>query len=316
MESQVGGLATFTPELAPSGRQYVIAHGDHRATIVEVGAAVREYRVADRDVFQGYAEDEVSWAFHGTVLVPWPNRIADGCYEFDGEQLQLPITEPERNCSLHGLGSWVPWSARDHEQDRVTMELRLLPSPGYPFHLHTSVEYVMGPGGLTVTSTSTNAGSRACPYGIGFHAYAAAAPGTTIDDCTLQLDVRQHFVPDARLIPTRVEAVDGGPLDFLTPASLSGRSFDDGFGAVIADASGRSWARLAGADGRTVAIWAGPEFGYWQAYSGDYLPPSRARRSVALEPMTAAPNAFVSGDGLIRLEPGQSVTTVWGATLL
>jgi hypothetical protein len=32
--------------------------------------------------------------------------------------------------------------------------------------------------------------------------------------------------------------------------------------------------------------------------------------------MTAAPNAFRSGDGLIKLEPGSSVTTVWGATLL
>jgi aldose 1-epimerase len=35
---------------APSGEQYEIAHGDHRATIVEVGGGVREYSVGGRAV--------------------------------------------------------------------------------------------------------------------------------------------------------------------------------------------------------------------------------------------------------------------------
>ncbi len=32
-------------------------------------------------------------------------------------------------------------------------------------------------------------------------------------------------------------------------------------------------------------------------------------------PMTCAPNAFQNGQGLIRLEPGQSLTTRWGVRL-
>jgi aldose 1-epimerase len=31
--------------------------------------------------------------------------------------------------------------------------------------------------------------------------------------------------------------------------------------------------------------------------------------------MTCPPNAFASGEDLIRLEPGESVTTSWGALL-
>jgi len=46
-------------------------------------------------------------------------------------------------------------------------------------------------------------------------------------------------------------------------------------------------------------------------FTGDTLP-GGGRRSVAVEPMTCAPNAFRSGDGLIPLEPEQTHTGTWG----
>jgi aldose 1-epimerase len=309
-------LAEVTRDRAPSGAQYRIAFGEQQATITEVGAAVREYRAGDRDVFQPYPEDEVSWAFHGSVLVPWPNRVAGATYEFDGELHRLPVTEPDRGNALHGLGAWAPWSLLAHEAHRVELQLRLLPSPGFPFHVDTTVEYTLGNDGLRVRATSTNPGSRACPYAIGFHPYAAAAPGTTLDDCTLQLDASRHLVADERLIPIGEDHVADGPYDFRTPRALSGRNLDDGFSDAIVGLDGRSWVRLRGGDGRTVAVWADASVRYWQVYTGDFLPAGFARRSLAIEPMTAAPNAFRSGDGLLRLEPRASVTTTWGATLL
>ena len=49
---------------------------------------------------------EVRPRFSGVLLAPWPNRVADGAYEFDGESHQLPLTEPERGNALHGLVTW------------------------------------------------------------------------------------------------------------------------------------------------------------------------------------------------------------------
>jgi aldose 1-epimerase len=46
-------------------------------------------------------------------------------------------------------------------------------------------------------------------------------------------------------------------------------------------------------------------------FTGDPLPDVR-RRSLAVEPMTCPPNAFHSGDALIRLEPSSSFTSTWG----
>jgi aldose 1-epimerase len=46
-------------------------------------------------------------------------------------------------------------------------------------------------------------------------------------------------------------------------------------------------------------------------FTGDDLP-DVARRGLAVEPMTCAPNAFRSGDGLIVLEPGETHLGSWG----
>ena len=48
-------------------------------------------------------------------------------------------------------------------------------------------------------------------------------------------------------------------------------------------------------------------------FTGDTRPDVN-RRSLAVEPMTCPPNAFRTGDSLIRLEPGESTTSAWGIT--
>jgi aldose 1-epimerase len=299
----------------PSGAQYRISRGTEHATVAEVGAAVREYRTGDRDAFQSYPEHDVSWAFHGSVLLPWPNRVRDGRYAFDGTEYQLALTEPLRRNALHGLVAWQPWSLLDHSADSVALQCRTFPSPGYPFQLDTVVRYTLGEAGLVVTTTSVNAGAAACPYAIGFHPYVSTGTRIALDDCTLAIDASRRLVLDERLNPVGSESVEGSENDFRTARSLRGRFLDDCFTDVLPDSAGRSWARLASPDGNIVDVWADAHFGFWQVYSGDALPEPLARRSLAIEPMTAAPNAFQSGDGLLRLEPGGSITTHWGARL-
>jgi aldose 1-epimerase len=299
----------------PSGLQFRLTFDDQVATVVEVGAAVREFRVGDRNVFQSYAELAFSTGFHGAVLVPWPNRLADGRYIFDGDEYQVAISEPSRMTALHGLSPWRPWTLVEREVDRLSLRLSLLPSPGYPFYLDTTVDYRLGAEGLHVTTTSRNAGDRACPYAIGFHPWLSSGDAT-LDECTLSLDATHRFVTDDRLLPVADEAVAGTAYDFRTQRSLGALVLDDAFTGVPRAVDGRAWVRLGGPDGHTAAIWMDDSCDYWQLCTGDMLPTHQARRGLAAEPMTAAPNAFVTGLGLQRLEPGESVTTTWGACLL
>jgi aldose 1-epimerase len=300
---------------APSGAQYRIEYDDHVVTIAEVGAAVRDYHVGGRQVFHGSPVEEFSLAFVGAVLLPWPNRLDAGRYDFDGRSYQLPITEPERQTALHGLSPYRPWELVEQQTSRVVLSLALLPSPGYPFFLDNTIDYVVDDHGLRVTTTSTNVGDRALPYGVGFHPWLSAG-GALLDECSLTVDAGRRFLTDERLLPVGEEDVEGTPFDFRTGAPLGDLVLDDAFTDVRRRSDELSWVGLTAPDGRTATIWMDGSCTFWQLCSGDSLPANEARRSLAAEPMTAAPNAFNSGRGLIRLEPGQSYSTTWGATLL
>lgn len=52
-----------------------------------------------------------------------------------------------------------------------------------------------------------------------------------------------------------------------------------------------------------------------QIFTADTLAPERRRRGLGVEPMTCPPDAFNSGEHLIVLAPGDSVTHTWGASL-
>ena len=101
--------------IPPSGEQITITAGDQQAVIVEVGGGLRSYSVGGRELVDGYRADEMSSSGRGQVLIPWPNRLQDGSYEFDGRRHQLPLNEPERRNAIHGLVRWATWTAAERE---------------------------------------------------------------------------------------------------------------------------------------------------------------------------------------------------------
>ncbi|MGH3831632.1 MAG: aldose 1-epimerase family protein [Pseudonocardiaceae bacterium] len=301
--------------IPPSGEQFEITNGHQRATIVEVGGGVREYEVAGRRVLDPYPVDDMCDGAHGTVLVPWPNRLADGRYRFDGSDHQVALTEPDKTNAIHGLLRWRSWRAEERTHNRAVMGTRLHPMTGYPFRLDVRVAYELGDGGLVVTTTATNAGRMPCPYGCGQHPYLS--PGTgLIDACILQLDARTRILTDnERQLPTGAEPVAGTPFDFSQGKTLGTQKLDFAFTDLTRDESGRACARLTGPDGHRVELWVDEHYPILEIYTGDTLKPERRRRGLGTEPMTCPPNAFQSGEGLLRLEPGQSLTTTWGVQL-
>jgi len=301
---------------APSGEQHEIVFGEQRATIVEVGGGIREYSDGGRDVLEPYPLEEMCDGAHGTVLVPWPNRLGDGSYEFDGRRLQLALTEPSRRNAIHGLLRWTSWRALAREQARVVMGARIHPQPGYPFDVEVSVEYSLGEQGLVVVTTARNAGERPCPFGAGQHPYLS--PGDAVlDRCTLELPAGSAIRTDPeRMLPVGREPVAGGELDFRSPRPLGTAVIDSAFEDLRRDTNGLARARLSAPDGRTVELWVDDAYPLLEVFTGDTLAPHRRRRGLALEPMSCPPDAFRSGERLVRLEPGEAWRGAWGARLL
>ena len=250
---------------SPSGEQFELAAGAHRVVVVEVGGGIREWE----GVLLGYGLDELCGSGRGQVLAPWPNRLAGGRYEWDGEELQLPVNEVSTGSAIHGLVRWASWRAVEREHARVVLEHVLHPQPGYPFALRLRVDYRLAKTGLTVRTEAENLGARAAPFGVGHHPYVLAPTG-------------------------RVDAL------VLDGELVGGRELDE-----TRHSSG-GWRVEVG----EVTVWADEAWPFQQVFTGDL--PEVARRGLAVEPMTCPPQAFRTGEGVIRLAPGEHWSGEWG----
>jgi aldose 1-epimerase len=296
---------------APSGRQVEIVGAGQRAVVVEVGGGLRSYSVNGHDVLDGYAAGEMCSSGRGQVLIPWPNRLQDGRYEFGGRRHQLALTEPEHGNAIHGLVRWAAWTVRVHEPTRTVLEHVLHPQPGYPFTLALSIEYALSASGLSVRTTATNDGETACPFGAGAHPYLTL--GTpTVDPLDLLVPARTVLCFDERGLPAGMADVEGTEYDFRRARRIGATKLDNAFTGLARGADGLARVVLWEPESETsLTLWTDEGYPYLMVFTGDPLP-DVDRRSLAVEPMTCPPNAFASGEGVIVLEPGHSLTTAWG----
>jgi aldose 1-epimerase len=295
-----------------TGSQYHIAAGDYRATVTELGAGLRELTHAGRPLITGYEPDVLPPGASGQLLAPWPNRVDHGRYAFAGEEHQLDLSEPAQANAIHGLTRWASWAPVRQLEDRVTLTHTLLGRPGYPFCIRIEAEYRLEEAaGLEVTITAGNEGGRPAPYGTGSHPYLTVqAP--LVDECSLTLPAARWLPAGARDIPSGpAEDVAGGPFDFRAGRRIGTTAINHAFTALERDAGGKAWASL-GSGPVQVALWAGDGHRWLQVFTGDSLPEGHRRRAVAIEPMTCPPNALASGEDLVVIDRGASVSHSWG----
>jgi aldose 1-epimerase len=191
------------------------------------------------------------------------------------------------------------------------MEHVLHPRPGYPVALALALEYRLSDDGLRVGTTATNVGPNACPFGSGAHPYLTLGTDT-VDELILGASARTVLRSDDRGIPVGAEPVDGTAFDFRRPRPIGTTKLDNAFTDLERDDDGLACVDLRDPHGgRSLTLWVDGAHPYLMLFTGDPLP-DVARRSLAVEPMTCPPDAFRSGVGLIRLEPGESFTSHWG----
>jgi aldose 1-epimerase len=311
----------------PSGEQFEIRHGDQHVVVTEVGATLRSYTVAGRELLDGFSPEEMCPSGRGHVLLPWPNRVDGGRYTFQGKDHQLPLNEPGRVLAagptgaitttglihaIHGLTRWLAWYPAERGPAHLALELVLYPQPGYPFALALTVIYALSNAGLDVTTSARNVGATPSPFGAGHHPYLTV--GTErIDLALLRLPAETRLTSNDRRIPTGREAVAGTAYDFRAPRPIGDLVLDTCFTDLAPDADGRARLTLTHPSGEpTLTLALDPAYRFVLAFTGDTLADLAARRrSLSVEPSTCAPNAFNSGDGLRVLAPGETFSAAW-----
>lgn len=292
------------------GERFELRAGDTTAEIGTVAALLCALRVGDVDLTEPLPADTAPPPFcSGIALAPWPNRVRDGRWVLDGAVQQLDITEPKRGGALHGLLEFTEYEVRERTDASITLGAVIHPQHGWPFLLDTWVRYEVTAEGLTATHGARNLSERPAPYAAGTHPYPRIG-SNDVADLMLTVPADEYLEVDDRLDPVEWRAVSGGT-DLRGGVRVGDLELDTAFRALT-PADGVT-ATLTAPDGSRLEVWQDADWRYLQVFTTPIFPKAGGLgTAVAIEPMTAPPDALNSGDHLIWLEPGQSYEGSWG----
>ncbi|MDF2992399.1 MAG: galactose mutarotase [Microbacterium sp.] len=292
----------------PTGHRFHLRGPRSSAEIAQVGAALRALTVDGVDLVPRYPDEVPTPAASGVVLVPWPNRIRDGKYTFDGVDQQLAISEPKFGNASHGLLRFGTYQPIEHTDERLVLGADVVPQTGYPFHLRTRVTFSLREDGLHVTHDIENVGTTTAPVALGVHPYLCIG-GVPTEDLVIHSTGTTTLVLDERNIPIDEVPVDENT-DLRGGRRLGDASLDNGYRGLDRDAEGRAHHTLTAPDGRRLQMWQDEGFGWAQVFTTDRYPGQSL--AVAIEPMTAPANAFASGIDVCALAPESAIRREWG----
>jgi aldose 1-epimerase len=299
--------------LALSGARFDLTAGEYTASISAIGASLRTLQFRGRDLVVPFDEDELRPSFRGATLAPWPNRVVDGRYTFAGVEQQLSLTEPPRGHALHGLAAWLNFEPVEQSDSRVVVSAVIEPQAGYPHRVRVDVEFELDEHGLRSTVSGHNLSDAPAPWGTGPHPYLVAGAGR-VDDWTLSLPAGQVLTVDERLSPVALADVAteaDGSFDFRAPRPIGDLFIDHAFTDLGRAEDGNASVTVSDSAGSGVRISWGTECAWVQVHTADLPDAATSRLGLAVEPMTCPPDAFNSGEDLIVIEAGQSVSAAW-----
>ena len=287
-----------------------LRRGDVEASIDPCGGRLLGLERAGRAYLAGHQDPDGPDAYRGALLAPWPNRLADGVWEWQGRRCVVPINDPESGSALHGLVAHRDFMVTNRSDHSVQLTCELEPTAGYPFSLSIGASYALTSKGIDCTLEAVNTGAERAPVGLGVHPYVLAAG--LIDELTVTIPASSVTQLDPQWIQTGESSVVDAGLDFRHPRLWGSTALDSAFTDLIRDDSGRIEVVVQYPDGDRLVLWSGVTCRWLVVYTSDRLGPQDRRRSMAIEPMTCPANALRSGVDLEVLQPGETLVLDWG----
>jgi aldose 1-epimerase len=249
--------------------------------------------------------------FKGSKLFPFPNRLNHAQYTFEGKNYALEKNFPQENNAIHGLvlktNFIVKKELANEEEARVELTYRSEgETQGYPFRYELSIIYVLSSSGFSCTTKTINTSDTDIPVGDGWHPYFKT--GTQLNNLFFQLPSDEILETDEKLIPTGKIIKSA---QFLNATQVDSHRFDTCY--KVNEINNIAETKLYDkAKDLSIILWqetGKDKYNYLQIY----IPPQRD--TIAIEPMTCAPDAFNNLMGLIVLKPGEVKEFTFGVKL-
>lgn len=268
------------------------------------------------EVIDGYptaheALTESQKSFKGSSLFPFPNRLDGGQYRFNNQDYLLPVNFPAENNAIHGavFDKQFDVVSSDCQKDHCSLKLQYIPrirNTGYPFLYRLEQVYQLDDfSTLHCTTTVENLEKNPIPVGHGWHPYFKfGTKNGLVDELFLQFPAQKRLSMNDRHLP--ICAVENYDL-FSSLKKIKQHHLDDCFCFLDLEETAVTTLSHPQLDICLQISQTTGKRGY--NYCQIYTPPHRS--SIAIEPMTCAPNAFNNGMGLIVLQPEERITLCW-----
>ena len=208
------------------------------------------------------------------ILFPFPNRIRDGRFHWEGKDYQLPRTDHIQKHAIHGFACRRAWRVVEQGADEggawLTGAFRASVDavdcvPLWPADYEIRVTYLLGANRLRVTAEVTNPDTVSLPFGLGYHPYFRLpfVHGVAAADCTVSVPAASFWDLTDCLPNGPRRAVDAAR-DLNVMRSFPDLNLDDVLTDLPAVPPGQEGlierARLVGGPGVELRLECSPDF--------------------------------------------------------
>ena len=227
--------------------------------------------------------------YNSSFLFPFPSRIEDGKYNFNGKDYQLEINDAALNNAIHGHIHNKTFKLKNKIVSNKKAKVKLTykykgENEGFPFPYKLSIIYIFTKEIVKVRFNIENIGAEEFPFGIGWHPYFKTSD---LNNSTLNFNGKTEWILNERLLPLKETK-----LSLQTPIKIEEKELDNCF--VTNESKGVF---------KTTDYTMKMKFSSTppNSFLQVYTPPTRD--SIAIEPMTCGGNCFNSKIGLQTLKP-------------
>jgi galactose mutarotase-like enzyme len=216
------------------------------------------------------------------ILFPICGNLPNNQYTHNQKSYTLP---------QHGFAREMPWQVIDQNTDSgASLTLRLTSNSAtkkvYPFDFEVDFIYQLQGDHLSITQRYTNLSSEKMPFSTGLHPYFWVK-----DKSQLSFDIPANILQDHRTLEIKPF---NGTFDLSQPEIDAAFKQISRQSASFSDRQRNLTLNLEYSDLYGTLV-------FWTLQDKDYI---------CLEPWTAPRNALNTGEGLIHLDPQQTIETV------
>ncbi len=264
------------------------------------------------DGYQSFDDAVAKSYFKSHFLMPFPNRLKDGQFQFEGKNYEFPINDVNNHHNLHGFLECIPMEIVNNQvfdnQMVIDLKGKFEGLNYFPFPFEIKIQYNLSAAELTVRTTIKNIGTTNLPFGYGWHPYFKLDT-QKVDNLSMQLPDCQLVDINNRMMPTGLTK----PYEVFSSLSRIGVTTLDNCFLLNENIENRDAAIILKSETTTLSVWQNTgknACNYFQIYTPDN------RKSIAIEPMTCNIDVLNNQEGLWVLEVEEERSVTFGIKIL